>query len=81
MVNPALQTNKVKTFLMLDAEQMHHQDLDETEDIHIELIDFDKFGDMIRKQLVQTQLFTVHGYYLAKSYLTDTSGSSIISKK
>lgn len=70
MVNPAKQTNKIKTFLILDAIKEKEQNLDETEDINIHLFDFDTFSCMLRRGSVNTQLFTAHAYFMAKDYLT-----------
>ena len=69
MVNPATQNNKVKTFLILDAYQAFEQELDETEEIDIKLVDFDTMGDLIKLNQIKTQLFTVNAYYMAKDFL------------
>ncbi|PIB43080.1 ADP-ribose pyrophosphatase, partial [Pseudomonas sp. 2822-15] len=37
MVNPAVQTNKVSTYLIVDAFKSYEQDLDDTEDINVKL--------------------------------------------
>ncbi|MCA0970229.1 NUDIX hydrolase [Halobacillus litoralis] len=70
-VNPAVQSNKVKTFLILEAEMVHNQDLDVTEDIHIEHINFQDFGQLVRKGTIQTQLLSMSGYLLASAYLSN----------
>ncbi len=70
MVNPATQTNKIKTFLILDAEKEKEQNLDDIEDINVHLFNFDTFGHMLRSSSLKTQLFTAHAYYMAKDYLT-----------
>ncbi|WP_203333538.1 NUDIX hydrolase [Planococcus beigongshangi] len=69
MVNPATQTNKIKTFLLKGAFKAGDQQLDETEEIRVKLVDFEDFGRMIRKQEVQTQLFTASAYYMASAFL------------
>lgn len=70
MVNPATQTNKIVTFLLLDAFKENGQELDETEDIEVKLIALDAIGKMIRDQQI-TQLFSVSAYYLAQDYLNN----------
>ncbi|REB05181.1 NUDIX hydrolase [Sporosarcina sp. BI001-red] len=69
MVNPAIQTNKVKTFLLLEAFKAYEQDLDDTEDIKVRLYDFDFFGKQILTNQINTQLFTVTAYFLAKDFI------------
>lgn len=71
MVNPATQTNKVVTFLLLNAFKEYDQELDETEDIEVKLIALDAIGKMIRDQQI-TQLFSVSAYHLAKDYLNNS---------
>lgn len=71
MVNPATQNNKVITFLMLDAFKEFEQDLDDTEEINIKLIDFEDMGNLIRTKQINTQLFTAHAYLMAKVFLTE----------
>lgn len=66
-VNPATQTNKVITFLFLDAYQAFEQDLDPTEFIDIHLIDIEEMEKMIASGEIN-QLFTASAYYMAKSY-------------
>lgn len=68
MVNPATQTNKVVTFLILDAYKGYEQDLDETEEIDVKLFSFDEIEEMIRNQKIN-QLFSVSAYYMAKDLL------------
>ncbi|WP_033540958.1 NUDIX hydrolase [Planococcus sp. CAU13] len=72
MVNPAAQNNKIKTFLVMGAYKAGDQQLDETEDIRVKLIDFKEFGRLIREREIQTQLFTASAYYMAKAVLRDT---------
>ncbi|RAZ81337.1 NUDIX hydrolase [Planococcus halotolerans] len=69
MVNPATQNNKIKTFLLTNAYKSVEQHLDETEEIEVKLIGFEKFGHLIRNQEIQTQLFTASAYYMAKAVL------------
>ncbi|GKV55834.1 ADP-ribose pyrophosphatase [Sporosarcina sp. NCCP-2222] len=69
MVNPATQTNKVITFLIVDAEKKFEQELDETERITVKRYPFDVMEQMISEKRI-TQLFSVSAYYLAKNHLT-----------
>jgi ADP-ribose pyrophosphatase len=69
MVNPATQTNKVKTYLITDAFKVFEQDLDEYEEIKIKLIDFKDFGGLLKFNQIKTQLFTITAYYMAKDFL------------
>jgi ADP-ribose pyrophosphatase len=69
MVNPATQTNKVITFLVLDAYKGFEPDLDEGEDLRILLAEFDTFCHQILKTDIKTQLFTANAVLLAKNYL------------
>lgn len=69
LVNPAIQNNKIKTFLLLEAYKAYEQDLDDTEEINVRLIDLDTFGKMITSNTIKTQLFTAHAYFMARNYL------------
>lgn len=71
MVNPATQTNKVITFLILDAYKGMKQDLDEGEDLKIHLMDFDIACQQILKNGIKTQLFTANAVLLAKNYFRE----------
>lgn len=71
MVNPATQNNKVITYLLLEAYQEYEQNLDETEDINVLLIDFDEMGTFLRNNQIRTQLFTANAYFMAKDYLSE----------
>ena len=73
MVNPAVQNNKVITFLILDAFKEFEQDLDDTEEINIKLIDFNDMGNLIQSKQINTQLFTAHAYLMAKMYLLENN--------
>lgn len=73
MVNPATQNNRVKTYLLLDAYKKYDQKLDVTEEINIKLIDFQEMGDLLRKNQLKTQLFTVNAYFMAKDFLAGRS--------
>lgn len=68
MVNPATQTNKVVTYLMLDAKRTYEQELDETEVLEVKHFPFHRMEDMIRYKEI-TQLFTVSAYHLAKDFI------------
>ncbi|MCM3638098.1 NUDIX hydrolase [Sporosarcina luteola] len=68
MVNPATQTNKVITFLMLGAKRTYEQVLDETEVLEVKHFPFASIGEMIRNKEI-TQLFTVTAYQLAKEFI------------
>ncbi|MFC4559207.1 NUDIX hydrolase [Virgibacillus kekensis] len=71
MVNPATQTNTVTTYMIVDAYQAYDQDLDDTEEIAMELVDFEDFGSMLRGNQIKTQLFTTNAYYMAKDFLME----------
>lgn len=72
MVNPATQNNKVKTFLLLEAFKAYDQDLDDTEEITVRLVDFETFGYEIVSNRVQTQLFSANAYFMAKSFMLES---------
>lgn len=69
MVNPATQTNKIKTFLILEAFKAYEQDLDNTEEIKVKLYDFYNFEEQILTNKIKTQLFTATAYFMAKNFL------------
>lgn len=69
MVNPATQTNKIITFLIVDAYKTCNQDLDETEDIKVHLIDFNEMGIALKTNKIKTQVFTTYAYLMAKDFL------------
>lgn len=71
MVNPATQNNKVITFLFLDAFKKFEQDLDDTEELTINLFDFNDMDRLIKSKQINTQLFTAHAYTMAKMYLIE----------
>lgn len=71
MVNPATQTNKVITYLIVDAFKEFEQELDDTEDIEVHLYDFDELGRVLREDQIKTQLFTASAYYMAKDFLAN----------
>ena len=71
MVNPATQTNKVVTYLILDAFKEYDQELDDTEEIDVKLFAFDDIAEMIRAKQI-TQLFSVSAYYMAKDLLRNS---------
>ena len=70
MVNPATQNNKITTFLITNAFKSFEQQLDDTEEIDVRLIDFEDFGILLKDNKIQTQLFTASAYYMAKSILS-----------
>ncbi|MFQ3544077.1 NUDIX hydrolase [Halobacillus rhizosphaerae] len=80
MVNPATQNNRIKTYLILDAYREYEQDLDETEEVKVVLLDFEKMGSLIGGCEINTQLFTAHAYFMAKVYLLEHSGGSFTYK-
>ena len=67
-VNPATQTNKVISYLITDAELTYKQDLDDTEEIDVLLLDYQAMSKMIKTGEIN-HLFTVNAYYLSKDYL------------
>ncbi|QUG42778.1 NUDIX hydrolase [Psychrobacillus sp. INOP01] len=71
MINPATQNNNIKTYLILDAFKQYEQDLDETEEINIRLIDFELFSSMLKRNDIKTQLFTASAYYMARNFLVE----------
>ena len=71
MVNPATQNNKISTFLLTGAFKSAAQQLDETEEIHVKLVEFEDFGRLIREKEIKTQLFTASAYYMAKAALNE----------
>ena len=70
MINPATQNNKITTFLIKNAFKSFEQQLDDTEEIDVRLIDFEDFGILLKDNKIQTQLFTASAYYMAKSVLS-----------
>lgn len=68
-VNPATQTNKVITFLIIDAFEAFDQELDPTEFIDVHLVDLHDMEAMIATGEIN-QLFTVSAYYMSKSRIT-----------
>ena len=68
MVNPATQTNKVITFLILEAYLAYEQELDDTEVLEVKKFPITRVEEMIQSKEI-TQLFTVTAYYLAKEYI------------
>lgn len=71
MVNPATQTNKVITYLIVDAVKEFEQDLDDNEDIVVQLYDFNDLGKALKENQIRTQLFTATAYYMAKDFLAE----------
>lgn len=71
MINPATQNNKIKTYLIVDAFKQYEQDLDETEEINIRLIDFELFSSLLKRNEIKTQLFTASAYYMARNFLIE----------
>ena len=69
LVNPAVQNNKITTYLITDAFKSTDQQLDDTEEIEVKLIDFEEFGNLIMNQTIVTQFFTASAYHMAKSFL------------
>ncbi|MEQ2526317.1 NUDIX hydrolase [Bacillaceae bacterium CLA-AA-H227] len=73
MVNPATQTNKIITYLIVDAFKEFEQDLDDNEDIEVHLYDFNDMGKALKENLIRTQLFTAYAYYMAKDFLAENN--------
>ncbi len=67
-VNPATQTNKVISFLITDAELTSMQDLDDTEEVDVHLIDYKLMSKMIKTGEIN-HMFTVNAYYLSKELI------------
>lgn len=75
-VNPATQTNKVISYLIIDAELVTKQDLDDTEVIDVHLVDLKQIDHMIKSGEIN-QLFTVSAYYLSKDKLANYYGFDV----
>lgn len=71
MVNPATQNNKIITYLIIDAYKGFEQDLDDTEEIEVSLVDFEDMGFLLRNDKIKTQLFTANAYFMAKDFLAE----------
>ncbi|MFJ7827735.1 NUDIX hydrolase [Psychrobacillus sp. NPDC096623] len=71
MINPATQNNKIRTYLLLDAFKQFEQNLDETEEISVKLINFDSLGSLIKTNKIKTQLFTANAYFQAKIFFSE----------
>ncbi|WP_085524631.1 NUDIX hydrolase [Tuberibacillus sp. Marseille-P3662] len=67
-VNPAIQDNTVTTYLITGAMTTSEQFLDDTEEIDINLFNFDEVENMIHAGAI-TQLFTVKAFFMATYYL------------
>ena len=67
-VNPATQTNKVITYLLLDSYRAFEQDLDPTEFIDVHVVELDDMDKLIATGEIN-QLFTASAYYMVKSFL------------
>ncbi|HSO56968.1 MAG TPA: NUDIX hydrolase [Paenisporosarcina sp.] len=72
-VNPATQTNKVISYLIIDAELVTKQELDDTEVIDVHLVDLKRMDHMIKSGEIN-QLFTVSAYYLSIDKLVNRYG-------
>lgn len=66
--NPSIATNKIKTFLVIDAYKKYEQNTDETEELEVYLMPFSVVEEMINLKAI-SQMYTVTAYYLAKNYL------------
>lgn len=64
-VNPATQTNRVITFLIVEAYKAFDQELDPTEFIDVHLVDLNEMETMIASGKIN-QLFTASAYYMCK---------------
>lgn len=71
-VNPALQNNKVISYLMLDAKAVSEQNLDETEQIEVFKYSLNEIKEMIKTKEI-TQMFSVLAILLAEKYI-ESSG-------
>lgn len=68
-VNPATQTNKVISYLITEAELTSEQDLDDTEEIEVYLLDYKTMSEMVKSGEIN-HLFTVSAYYMSKELIT-----------
>lgn len=71
-VNPATQTNKIYSYLLVDAYLISEQQLDPTEFIDVKLVNLEDMKSLILNRDIE-QLFTVHSYHMAMSYLREKS--------
>lgn len=67
-VNPAVQNNRVSTYLIQNAYQKFEQDLDKTEEIEIHHISVKEMENLINEGTLN-HLFSVNAFLLAKSKL------------
>jgi len=65
--NPAFLDNMCRTFLARDAQRISKQDLEDTEDIHVEEIDLDVIPAMIMSGAISHSL-SVAAFYLFEQY-------------
>lgn len=72
-VNPATQTNKVISYLITDAELTTEQELDDTEEIDVHLLDYNIMSKKIKTGEIN-HLFTVTAYYLSKELIKYQDG-------
>ena len=66
--NPALQNNKIWTYVALDCEKTHSQELDPFEDIEVVTVEFPEVFDLIRKGRIKNSL-VIQAIHLAMPLL------------
>ncbi|WP_235879580.1 NUDIX hydrolase [Robertmurraya siralis] len=71
-VNPAINTNKIKTYLLVESYKAYQQKLDDTEEIKYLSLKFNKTDELINNKKIE-QLFSVTAIYLAKKYLAENN--------
>ncbi|WP_440897911.1 NUDIX hydrolase [Amphibacillus sp. Q70] len=67
-VNPALQNNKVISYLMLNAKAVSEQNLDETEQIEVFKYSLNEIKEMIKTKEI-SQMFSIQAILLAEKYI------------
>lgn len=66
--NPAVTTNKVISYMIVDAEKKYSQNLDENEELGLSIFHFERVGQLIDDNQFN-HLFSVSTYLLAKNFL------------
>ncbi len=68
--NPALFNNKIKTYLIMEAEKIYSQNLDDTEELSVHLCSIEEVDKYILDGTISHQ-FTVFAYLLAKQHISN----------
>lgn len=70
--NPAIMSNQLHIFVALNVEKMAEQQLDDSEEISIEIVDLDDVPQLIQQGYINNALSIV-AFYLLHAYLNDKS--------